>query len=253
MACFVPNLGQWQHPARYVWRAGPTTVFVEDLGLGAGPARTTEARGRPDRRADPAKEETKTPRRGVAVRMSFLDASDEPDCTASRSCPATTTTSWATTRAAGVPMFRSTRDVRFEDLYAGIDVRLRQVDGHLEYDLLCDPGADLSAVVVKVEGADRLVIDKDGSLVIKTPLGPIRQPKPDDLGVPVGRYASRAVECALRLAGSHNRFGFVAPNWKSARALVVDPGLLWSTRLGRKSIGLKGGSMKLFGRRQPAW
>ena len=29
---FVPNLGQWDHPARFVHRSGPMTLFLEDRG-----------------------------------------------------------------------------------------------------------------------------------------------------------------------------------------------------------------------------
>ncbi len=29
---FVPNLGQWDHPARFVHRSGPMTLFVENRG-----------------------------------------------------------------------------------------------------------------------------------------------------------------------------------------------------------------------------
>ncbi len=30
--CFVPNLGQWEHRARFVHRSGPMTLFLEDRG-----------------------------------------------------------------------------------------------------------------------------------------------------------------------------------------------------------------------------
>ena len=29
---FVPNLGQWDHPARFVHRSGPMTLFLKDRG-----------------------------------------------------------------------------------------------------------------------------------------------------------------------------------------------------------------------------
>ena len=35
---FVPNLGQWEHPARYVARFGGMTVFLEDKGCAHGNA-----------------------------------------------------------------------------------------------------------------------------------------------------------------------------------------------------------------------
>ncbi len=31
-SCFVPNLGQWKHTARFVHRSGPMTLFLEDRG-----------------------------------------------------------------------------------------------------------------------------------------------------------------------------------------------------------------------------
>ena len=115
----------------------------------------------------------------------------------------------------------------YEGLYRGIDLHLRQQDGHLEYDLLCAPGADLLEAVVEVEGADGLRVDEDGSLVIETALGPIRQPKPstwEDLG----DGNRRAIDCEYVLLGG-DCFGFMAEGWDGAHALVLDPGLLWST------------------------
>ena len=122
--------------------------------------------------------------------------------------------------------------VRYDALYTGVDLRLRQDGGHLEYDLLCAAGTDLSQVIVEVQGAERLRLDGDGSLVIDTALGPILQPKPKTWEcLPDGTH--RAIECGFRLSG-HDRFEFVAPDWSGDHALVVDPGLLWSTVMGSR-------------------
>ena len=106
-----------------------------------------------------------------------------------------------------------------------------------EYDLLLQPGADLSQVVVHVEGAEGLSIAKDGSLVIETALGPLTQslPKTWEVGDD-GR--KREVTCNFTLLGA-NRFGFDGSGWDGDTSLTIDPGLIWSTFSGRRRRRLR--------------
>ncbi|HKB16335.1 MAG TPA: hypothetical protein VKF62_09720, partial [Planctomycetota bacterium] len=125
--------------------------------------------------------------------------------------------------------------VVYEGLYAGVDLLVREgAISSLEYDLLLAPGADLSAVAVRVEGANReLRLDEDGALVVSTPLGEIRQPRPKTWEE---RGEGRRVEvgCSYRLLGL-DRFGFEAAGRSEDFALVVDPQLLYSTYMGGTS------------------
>ena len=100
-------------------------------------------------------------------------------------------------------------------------------DGVPEYDLLLQPGADLSRVIVRVEGGQGLSIGTDGSLVITTALGPViqRRPKTWQVG---DDGEQREVICDFILVGA-NRFAFVAPGWDRDTSLTIDPGLIWST------------------------
>ena len=70
---FVPNLGQWDHPARFVQRSGSMSVLLEDrgwtLGLVERPA-VDEDRQRPGQRPWMRKPKSE-PGRGVALRMTF--------------------------------------------------------------------------------------------------------------------------------------------------------------------------------------
>ncbi|MBM3976969.1 MAG: hypothetical protein FJ299_08265 [Planctomycetes bacterium] len=71
------------------------------------------------------------------------------------------------------------RELSLQGLYDGIDVELRigadQGLPHFEYDLVLAPGADLSQVVIQVEGAEGLCVAADGSLEIATAAGVLRQ------------------------------------------------------------------------------
>ena len=135
----------------------------------------------------------------------------------------------------GVPRYDA---VRLADLYPGVDVRLREADGHPEYDLLLGPGADLSRVVVQVDGAEGLALQADGSMRVDTSIGPMRQPRPRTWQV-LASGARQPVDCRFVLLGP-DRFGFEVAGWDRDLALTIDPGLLWSTAI----PGNQGGSSR---------
>jgi hypothetical protein len=231
---FVPNLGQWNHHACFVHRAGAMSVFLEDRGWVLDLREQSQNR-RPDQCdvADPfdrLRRHGHRSTRGVAVRMSFVGSLPTSNAIGERELPGHCNyflgddeSRWRT----DVPRYAY---VRYENMYPGIDVRIHSADGHPEYDLLCDAGSKLSEVCVEVEGADRLAIDDDGCLRIDTALGPIRQPRPKTWEC-LDDGSRRPVECDYVLLGG-DRFGFTARNRDDANALVIDPGLLWSTYLG---------------------
>ena len=211
---FVPNEGQWEHPARYVARLGPMTVFVEELGW----TFTLEDR-----------DEDAGQTGGVAVRMVF-EGAKASELVAEERQPGhhnyflgSDPSKWRS----DVALFRS---VRLEGLYPGVDVRLREQDGHLEYDVIVAPGADLGQVVVAVEGTTGLRLGEDGELVIETALGEVVQPLPKTWEEgPAGER--RSLACRYVLLGE-DRFGFEAPEHEPDRRLVIDPGLVYSTFFG---------------------
>ncbi|MCA8955268.1 MAG: hypothetical protein KDC87_04290 [Planctomycetes bacterium] len=128
---------------------------------------------------------------------------------------------------ADVPRFAR---VVHRDLYPGVDLRSYAEDGHFEYDVELRPGANLAQVEVLVEGADGLHLEPDGSLLIETAIGPLRQLPPRTYLVDLaGRRQETASRCELR---GPNRFGFVVPGWRGEHTLVVDPGLVYSSFVG---------------------
>ena len=84
-ACFVPNLGQWQHQGKFVHRSGPMTLFLEDRGwvldLVERPAKpkarphepgpAAHAPGTDEARSMPGDGEVDQKIRGVALKMTF--------------------------------------------------------------------------------------------------------------------------------------------------------------------------------------
>lgn len=217
---FVPNLGQWEHPARYVARVGRMTMFLDAKGwwftLVEGNAAQTQC-------------DASAPALGVAVRMTFVGAGTA-DLVAEEPLPGrhnyflgNDASKWRS----DVPLYSA---VRYREVHPGVDVRAREQDGHFEYDLLLQPGADLDPIEIGVEGIERMYVDHEGTLVMETRLGPVRMPAP--LTWEEGPSGEKSpVACRYVLRGD-NRFGFVAPGRRPGWSMVVDPGLVWSTFLG---------------------
>jgi len=228
---FVPNVGQWGHHASYVAKFGAMTVFLQDQGWTF--TLVERRRGEPDARvgpkAFPMREPNPAPGRGVAVRMSFVGAKT-PELIAEQRLPGrhnyflgNDPSKWRS----DVPLYGS---VCYRQLYAGVDVRVREQGGHLEYDLMLEPKAQLEPVEVAVEGIERMHLDKEGALVMDTRLGPVRMPAPTTWEEgPSGERSS--VPCRYVIRGA-NRFGFEVTGRRSGWALTVDPGLVYSTFLG---------------------
>ncbi len=216
---FVPNLGQWRHPARYVARIGAMTVFLEGDGF-----RFTlvERASAPD-----------APARGVAVRMGFIDAKP-PNLVAGEPLPGrhhyflgNDPTRWRS----DVPLYRQ---VRYAGVKPGVDIVAREHEGHFEYDLLLQQGAELGSVEMSVDGVERLSLDRDGALVLDTVVGPLRMPAPRSWETDADD--DRHAVCVSYVLRGERRFGFAAPTRHADRALVVDPGIVWSTYLGGASM-----------------
>ncbi|MFQ5507499.1 MAG: hypothetical protein ACE5F1_22270, partial [Planctomycetota bacterium] len=230
---FVPNLGQWDHPVRFVHRSGPMTLFLEGRGWvidlvehpveqrakphepGSSAAHRAMPGEGPGDGPDDGTVEQKI--NGVALRMTFEGDAHVPEIVGEEKLPGhhnyllgNDESRWRS----GVPLYGS---VRYENLYPGIDLRLRQANGVPEYDLLLQPGSDLSRVAVHVEGEQNLSIASDSSLVIETALGPVTQSVPKTWQVDAnGRRCELA--CSFTLLGA-DRFGFAAPGWDGDTSL----------------------------------
>jgi hypothetical protein len=211
---FVENQGQWETPARFVAREGAMTAGLEGDSIAI----------RFERRAAEDRVE------GVSVRLAFEGASPRARLRGEDCMPGAFNFFQGNDPAAwrsGVPAYAS---VLYEDLYEGIDLRVRELEGRLEYDLLLDPGADLERVVVRCEGIDGLDLDSDGSLAMRTAVGEIRQAVPTTWHALSGGER-RPVECRYRKI-DETRYGFEGKDLDPALALVIDPGLEWATFLG---------------------
>ncbi|MBM2841703.1 MAG: uncharacterized protein HW412_2231 [Bacteroidetes bacterium] len=126
-----------------------------------------------------------------------------------------------------VPSYSS---ILHRGLYQGVDVRVKNADRFLEYDLLLAPGVDPSGIVIRAEGITDMHVDDDGSLVMETRAGTITQRVPTSWYVmPDG--STEPVRCSYRILDDR-RFTFEVKQWSPLFALVIDPAFIWTTYAG---------------------
>src|SRR5208282_87530 len=110
--------------------------------------------------------------------------------------------------------------VRYEGIYPGVDAVFYGDRRQMEYDFVVAPGADPSAIRMRVEGAASVELTEDGGLEARTPAGvvsllpPMLYQQRDGAKEEIaGRYVWRAP----------GEIGFEVAAYDHDQALVIDP------------------------------
>lgn len=125
-------------------------------------------------------------------------------------------------------------EVRYRDLWPGIDVVFRGAAGELKYDFVLRPGARVDTIRLAYRGAEKLTLDNDGNLQIRTALGTMTDARPVSWQEIAGRKVPVASRYALRQgADDATEYGFsVGAEYDPAYPLIIDPSLAYGTYLG---------------------
>jgi len=213
---WVENRGQWPEPIVFAGRLGQMTVAAERGSLQLGV--------RPDGDS------------GASVRLVFEGAASDATTVGEEARPGIYSFFVGNDPSRWVRGLRTFGAVRYKGLYPGIDLLVYAGSSGIKYDLELAPGADLALVRIRCEGAQDLRLDQDGSLVLETAAGPLVQG--------VGRcWEVDGAGEKHDVIGSHrliddSTVGFHIDGRDPARALVIDPGLVWSTYLGGAGNGV---------------
>jgi beta-propeller repeat-containing protein len=231
---FEANRGQTHEDVRFLARGAGYSLFLTPTGAALtltkpeSPARRPAAHGT---------SEPRVPATGTVLRMTFAGANPDPRVTGLGELPGKANyfigndpAKWRT----NVPTYAK---VRYTDLYPRIDLLYYGNQRQLEYDLVVRPGADPTRIVLDIQGAERLEVDKQGDLVLQTSVGPIRLRKPVTYQEIDG--SRREIAGGYVRKGKH-QVGFKLAAYDASQALVIDPVLSYSTYLG--GSGDDGGS-----------
>ena len=121
--------------------------------------------------------------------------------------------------------------VRYDEVYAGIDLRYYGNQRQLEYDFVVKPGADAAAIRLDFEGAQGVSIDENGNLILTL----------DEAGQTLAFHAPVAYQdgpagrewvTSRYVLFDDGSAGFEVGSYDTSRELVIDPVLAYGTYLG---------------------
>lgn len=121
------------------------------------------------------------------------------------------------------------KQVRYKNLYPGIDLVYYGNQSRVEHDFVISPGADPNQIQLDVKGTDHLSVASNGDLILSKGNDEIRLQAPvlyqefRGMRIPVtGQYSVR----------NSTRVFFKVGQYDKTRPLVIDPVLVYSTFLG---------------------
>jgi hypothetical protein len=129
-------------------------------------------------------------------------------------------------RSRWVTSARNYGQVRYSNLYEGVDVVLHGDPTQLEFDVELAPSAQYQSVRLQLEGARHLSLSDDGGLVADTACGKIELKSPNIYQQSNG--ANQHIEGRYKLLGD-NVVGFELGEFDPSRRLVIDPVLRYGT------------------------
>jgi hypothetical protein len=119
--------------------------------------------------------------------------------------------------------------IAYRGLYPGIDLVYAVSDGRIKSEFQAAPGAEAGAIRWRYQGATAVKLDTDGSLVVATPGGELRERKPVLYQQDGGGRAP--VEGGFQIF-EDGSVGLRVGPYDRGRALAIDPVLSYSTYLG---------------------
>jgi hypothetical protein len=177
-------------------------------------------------------------RQGVALRLAFLGANAAPTIVgAGRSSGrvnyivGSDPTRWHT----NLPSYAK---VVYRGLWPGVDMRVRGQGGTLKYEFRLAPGADPSLIRLAYRGQRGLSLGRGGALRIETALGALYDAHPVSYQLIGGRRIAVESRFALEQRGAYR---FAVGAYDSRYPLVIDPGLVYSTFIGKGTSDLGNG------------
>ena len=117
--------------------------------------------------------------------------------------------------------------ITVKNVYPNVDVRYYTNSGTMKYDIIVKPGADLSRIVLRYKGANKLEI-KDKQLIIRTSVGDVKELDP----VTYQFESNQRKQISAKYVLIGNEIRFDVKNYNPNETLIIDPTLIFSSFTG---------------------
>ena len=115
------------------------------------------------------------------------------------------------------------KKITIENIYDDIDLVYYEKEGKMKYDFVVKAGADPDKIKMKYNGAGSVYIDKDGSVVVATPIGEIQEEKPYTYSSNTGIK----IESGYKV--KDNVVQFEIAEYNKIEDIIIDPYRIWAT------------------------
>ncbi len=130
----------------------------------------------------------------------------------------------------GVHQVKTFIGVTYKNIYDKIDLHYYEKYGNLKYDYIVAPNSDYKQIQLQIEGADKIELQNDGSIILKTPLGDIHE------AAPFVYQKGKQLKGAWCL--KKDILSFEIENYNPLLELIIDPAVrLWGTFYGNTNGG----------------
>ena len=109
------------------------------------------------------------------------------------------------------------KKITIENIYDGIDLVYYEKEGKMKYDFVVKAGANPDNIKMKYKGASSVYLNKDGSLIVTTPMGEIREEKPYTYS------RSTGLKIESRCKVKDNFVQFEIAEYNKSEAIIIDP------------------------------
>ena len=241
---FEKNLGQTDSRVKFLSRTSLYTVFLTPsevvfampmppamppfpANLGNG---SIQAAGRSGKGG--LKENVDKPHLASIIRMQMVGANSNPEITGEDIAPGKRDyfigrdpAKWQRK----VPLYSN---VRYREIYSGVDLSFRGGQQQMEFDFVVKPGADAKKIVLNFNGAREIKTDAGGDLILASAAGKfgLRHPVAYQEGDDGKRHF-----VDVRFSKKRHKVGFKIKAYDHRKELIIDPELEASTYLGGTS------------------
>lgn len=225
---FVENKGQWQEDIQFQLEMNMARLYLENNRLTYLLMDPTGIEQIHDAHHDPSLSITDIVLNCHAFHVNFGDNANEVSPVSS--CLETSYRNYfigndPTKWAGGVGLYQQ---IDYYGLYNGIDMRLYGDGGHLKYDFIVAPEADVAQINLGYEGTDNVWVE-DNNLHIQTSVNTIVEQQP----YAYQYIADQLVEVPCFFVVVDNRVHFSFPEgYDTSEELIIDPVLFFSSYTG---------------------
>lgn len=227
---FEANQGQTNKQVKFLTRGNGYSVFLTPTEAVLSLSQTS--RQLSIAKLQPAGKQPISQNRNSVLRLQLIDSNPTPQILGLEQLPGKSnyltgkdSSKWHTNIA-------NYAKVQYQAVYPGVDLVYYGNQRQLEYDFVVAPGAKPEKIAFRVAGALSVSIDRQGSLVLQTPNGIIRQHQPKIYQEVNGQ--KKVIAGSYVLLGKQE-VGFKVAAYDHTQPLVIDPVLSYSTYLGGSS------------------